>query len=565
MAHLFIVHGPNANRRIALIRPRTVIGRSVHCDVVLPANDFSVSREHASVLCVRGDYFVEDLGSVNGTFVNGEPVTARRPLHDNDQISICDHRFSFQLAAPPPEPPPPEEPRQAAADDGHEVLPPVEASLTNTSPLLLQSRPAEKLRILMEISRSLSKALELDQLLPRIMDSLFQLFPQADRGFILLREDKVDRNPGDDLLVPKVIKTRRPVNAPAAGYSRSIVRECLRTVQAFLTEDASTDKRFSASQSVADFLIRSVICAPLWSQENKALGVILLDTRERGKKFTQEDLNLLMTVASQASVALENAQLHEELMVRERLRRDLELAQEVQLSFLPQGLPEVPGYQFFAHYEPAQEVGGDYYDFLPLTNPHRLAVLLGDVSGKGVPAALLMAKLSAVVRSCLLSEPDPGRAIGLLNDQLYPYTSQRNSFITFVAAFLDGASPAVTLVNAGHLSPLVYRHSTGTLKRATSEEGIGLPLGIRKGFPYTAQRLALEPGDCFLLFSDGITEAMDEENNQIGEEAIEAALREGLPRLETLGERIVKGIKRHASGRGQQDDITLVCFSRTGP
>src|SRR5205807_2918530 len=143
---------------------------------------------------------------------------------------------------------------------------------------------------------------------------------------------------------------------------------------------------------------------------------------DRGKKFTQEDLALLMAVVGQASIALENARLHEDLLARERLRRDLELAQQVQLSFLPQQKPEVPGYQFYAYYEPAQEVGGDYYDFIPLPpKQRRLAVVLGDAAGKGVPAALLMAKLSSDAPSSLLSQADSAAAVATLNKLVYRY------------------------------------------------------------------------------------------------------------------------------------------------
>src|SRR5207253_673195 len=152
---------------------------------------------------------------------------------------------------------------------------------------------------------------------------------------LIIREEVTERNKTIERLIPKVIKTRRLQDESSAAYSRSIVRECLKTVQAFLCDDASTDQRFNMSQSIADFRIRSVMCAPLWSQDNKAFGVIQLDTQDRGKKFTQEDLALLMAVAGQASIALENARLHEDQLAAataaERLRRDLELAQQVQL------------------------------------------------------------------------------------------------------------------------------------------------------------------------------------------------------------------------------------------
>src|SRR5262249_42454459 len=152
--------------------------------------------------------------------------------------------------------------------------------ISNTSHFYLESQPAEKLRVLMEVSNNLNKTLELDRLLPKITESLFQLFLQADRAFIVLREEGLEKAPALERLVPKVIKTRRGQDESSASYSRSIVRECLKTAQAFLSDDAQQDKRFNMSQSIADFRIRSVMCAPLWSQDNnQAFGAIQIDTQ----------------------------------------------------------------------------------------------------------------------------------------------------------------------------------------------------------------------------------------------------------------------------------------------
>ena len=182
----------------------------------------------------------------------------------------------------------------------------------------------------------------------------------------------------------------------------------MQTGQAVLSEDAANDRNIPLSQSVVDFRIRSVMCAPLLIADGQGFGVIQLDTQDRNAKFTEDDLKLLVGVTNQASIAMENAKLHQDLVDQERAKRDLELAHQVQFSFLPKYLPALPGYEFFAHYEPALAVGGDYYDFIPLAG-QRLAIMVGDVAGKGVPAALLMAKLSGDARYCLLTETRPGR------------------------------------------------------------------------------------------------------------------------------------------------------------
>jgi serine phosphatase RsbU (regulator of sigma subunit) len=565
MAHLFVLKGQNAKQTIQLDKDKVLLGRNANCDIVFPANDFAVSREHACIVRVQNKFFIEDLGSRNHTYLNNQELTARQPLKDNDRIRICDFLYSFHEALPAAKPPlPPDISRpEPTIEQAEEEFSTFEASVSNSSQHFLESQPAEKLRALIEISSSLTSTLELDELLPKIVDSLFQLFKQADRGFIILREEGVTGDKPVERLIPKVIKTRRAQDETSASYSRSIVRECLKTLQAFLSDDAASDKRFNMSQSIADFRIRSVMCAPLWTPENKAIGVIQLDTQDRSKKFTQEDLNFLMAVAGNASASLRMARLHEELVNRERLQQSLALAHAVQMSFLPQGLPEVKGYDFFAKYQPAQEVGGDYYGFIPVP-PHkeRLAIMLGDVAGKGVPAALLMAKLSSDARYSLLSETDTARAISVLNDLLCQHTGQMDRFVTLAAALLDPATHQVTLVNAGHPSPLLVRHGTAEPQEAASKDLIGLPLGVVEGYTYSAQQIQLEPGDCLVLFSDGVTESMDTQNNQIATEAIYAAIRGGPRTPAAIGDRILKVVKQHSTGRPQFDDITLVCFGR---
>jgi serine phosphatase RsbU (regulator of sigma subunit) len=563
MAYLLPVKGVNAKQSITLEKERNVLGRNANCDVVFPANDFAVSREHACILRVAGQFFIEDMGSRNGTYVNNQPVASRQLLKDGDKIRICDFLYTFQEQLPAAKPPLPPELRPEQPVEEEEDTSTFEASISHTSVRFLDTQPAEKIRVLLEISNHLERTLEIDRLLPQVMDSIFQLFKQADRGFIILREETSERDRAVDRLIPKVVKTRRLQDQSSACYSRSIVRECIKTVQALLSDDAVSDKRFNMSQSIADFRIRSVMCAPLWSREdNKAFGVIQLDTQDRSKKFTQEDLDLLMAVARQASIALDNARMHEELLARERLQRDVELAHQVQLSFLPREVPEVAGYEFFAHYEPAQEVGGDYYDFIPLP-AGRLAVLLGDVAGKGVPAALLMAKLSSDARFALLSETEPARAISVLNDLLYQNTSQMDRFVTLAAAILDPAGHTLTLVNAGHPRPLLVRQGTGLAEETDGKDVIGLPLGVSAGHAYGSHSVSLNPGDCLLLFSDGVTDAMDKKGEPANLRAIHAALREGAHTPRALGGGVVKNVRLHAAGRSQHDDITLVCFGRT--
>ena len=395
---------PNKGGASELEDAQVILGRNRDCQVVI---DYpAVSREHAHILLIQGKYYIEDRESRNGTFVNNQQIAGRTLLKNNDRIKICDFLCTFQDGSALKPLPAVLLPDEADADPEGENSSTVEAKCTGTlsSHQLLESQPTEKIKALLDISTNLSKTLELDALLPKIADSLFQLFRQGDRCFLILREEPSGR------LVPKMIKTRRAGTDTTSRFSKSIVQQCLETGQALLSEDASTDSRFGLSQSIADFRIRSVMCAPLLHADGKAFGVVQLDTQDRSKKFVADDLKLLVGVANQAAVALENVHLHNDLLARDRFQRDLELAREVQHGFLPRSSPEIPGYQFYTHYESAQQIGGDYYDFIPLAQ-HRLAVLLGDVAGKGVPAALLMAKLSAEARFCMLTESNSAAAV----------------------------------------------------------------------------------------------------------------------------------------------------------
>lgn len=282
------------------------------------------------------------------------------------------------------------------------------------------------------------------------------------------------------------------------------------------------------------------------------------------KPFQMEELHSRVEThlkLRRLQIELEEYSRHLEL-ARERLKLDLELARGVQRGFLPQRMPGVPGYEFFGYYESAFEVGGDYYDFISLSR-QRMAILLGDVAGKGVAAALLMAKLIADARFCMLTEPDPAVAITKLNS-LMNQSGIADRFVTLVAAILDPGSHTVTLVNAGHPSPLIYHRATCTVGEAISNEVAGLPLGVLDGFEYASCQVCLEPGDSILAYTDGVTEAMDVHDHQLQTKGVYAAVQGEAYSPRALGEQVVKVVKQFATGRSQHDDIALVGFGRTG-
>ncbi|MFL5327981.1 MAG: PP2C family protein-serine/threonine phosphatase [Gemmataceae bacterium] len=303
----------------------------------------------------------------------------------------------------------------------------------------------------------------------------------------------------------------------------------------------------------------SALTEPLDKVRAFALGGVDYIT----KPFQMEELHARVEThlkLRRLQIELEVYTRHLEL-ARERLKLDLELARAVQRGFLPSGLPKIPGYEFFTYYESAYEIGGDYYDFVPLSRG-RLAILLGDVAGKGVVAALLMAKLSADARSCMLAETDPALALSRLNS-LTIQSGLGDRFVTLIAAVLDPLSHTVTLVNAGHPSPLIYCRATRTVRDAISNELAGLPLGVRDGLPYVSCEVSLEPGDNFLAFTDGVTEAIDARGIPFQTKGVSAAMQREAASPRELGEQVVRAVKQFANARPQLDDIALVGFGRT--
>jgi serine phosphatase RsbU (regulator of sigma subunit) len=519
---------------------RTTIGRSAECDVVLTVR--RVSGHHAQVLRMGGMYFIEDLGSSNGTFVNGKRIERRTPLQPGDRLDFFGTVLALEagdteLALPPPNFTLVETPNESGKAAVMKALNVDDSARTDVA-------PGAKLRAVLEFTRNLARALDLKEVLPRILESLFAIFPQADRGFILLRDA------GSGKLLPKAVRHRRTTTVGAPAISRTILDHALQAGKALLSADAGHDSRFDASQSIRQHQIRSIMCVPLVGQDGVALGVIQLDTQSLRVPFTQDDLDVLVVAGSQAARALELAQLHQE-------RRDLEAATQIQKSFLPAERPQVPGLHFFDYYQAAQRIGGDYYDYVRLPG-NRLAVAIGDVAGKGVPAALLMARLSAEVRFTLATEPTPAAAVRQLNLALKRACGD-DRFVTFLVAVLELEKFTFTLVNAGHL-PLLRRTAAGEVELLGEGTG-GIPLGIFDR-PYQETAGELRPGEVVLLATDGVTDARNPDNDLYGLERMRSAFTAGGADAEQAGRAVLADVQKFAAGRPNPDDLTLVAISR---
>ena len=255
-----------------------------------------------------------------------------------------------------------------------------------------------------------------------------RFFYRPDRGFIVLKD------PATATLIPRAAKWRQG-SSDQISLSRRILQGVMTRKEAILSADAATDSRFDMSQSIVDFQIHSMMCAPLVDSDGQVLGVIQIDTTDQRRQFTKDDLEVLVSVASHAAMAMENVQLHERRLHAELMERELTLAHRVQRGLLPAGPPVVKGYEFVDLYEPANHLGGDYFDYIELPGG-RLGVALADVMGKGIAAALLMARLSAQVPYCLASLPTPADAMARLNT-VFCEPRWEGRFVTLVMLLLD--------------------------------------------------------------------------------------------------------------------------------
>jgi serine phosphatase RsbU (regulator of sigma subunit) len=555
--HLELISPGRRHARFQLAAGRTIVGRHPGCEIVL--DEAAVSRQHVAIVRdAAGGVTIEDLRSRNGTFVNGQPLAAPRLLVDGDEVSICGQRLRYVERAG-------RRMRSSAGLSSSDA----EVILENESAAVIVSQmdlpgaagaPEDdhlaeaKLRAVVGLNRAIGTSLSLDDVLPRLLEGLLAAFPRAERGFVLLADPATGR------LVLRSRRLKGPVEeAGPLRLSLSLLTMVAESGRAILSADATADTRFNSADSVVDCRIRSVMCVPVSRGDGGLLGVIQIDSRDATNGFTAADLEVLAGVAGQAAQAIEQALAHDERVAREQFARDLELAQRVQQGLLPSRPPDLPGYEIFDFYESARHVGGDFFAYVPLPEG-RLAVVLADVSGKGISAALLMAALSADVRYCLASDRDLGRAVARINES-FLRGGWDDRFATLVVAVLDPARHVATICNAGHL-PVFLCEPTGGVRIVAADLG-GLPLGMAPPGDFRACEVPLPPGATLVFCTDGISEALDHDERCYGFERLEEVLAERAAGPAEIGRRLLADVRRHAAGQVQSDDICLVCAGRT--
>ncbi len=563
MADLIVLQGGKAVAH-PLAEGENVIGRHPACTIQLDSN--TVSRRHAQIIRQGHVYQIEDLGSGNGTFVNGKQISGKTELNHDDRIKLGPIllRFQSQGSSVLAQADKPSVPRpQSLADTNAEIEVEddagmdvgITATMVN-GPMggfgVLEVQPEVKLKAVLEITRSLAGSVDVKGMCPKILDTLFSIFPQADRGCILLKDEASGK------LISRAMKHRRQEEDSSVKLSRTILNKVLGEKTGILSADAANDAQFSASESISNLSIRSMMCVPMLDLDGQPMGVINIDTQNPVSQFRNEDLDLLMAVAGQAALAYESASLLVSFMEKKKQDGEMEIARNVQRALLPSTLPKAPGYEFYASYDSAQAVGGDYYDAGVLSN-NKIFLSFGDVAGKGVPGALIMARISSCVQNTMQFVNEVGPAVEAINKHMCA-AAVEGRFVTYVLTIIDVKTHVMTLVNAGHMSPII-RRPDGSLFEF-DDETVGVPIGVVDGYPYDVLTFKLEPGDLAVLFTDGVSEAMSPNDDLYTMERLREFIKNGPLKADELGKALLADVRLHANGRPQNDDITIMTFGR---
>lgn len=553
MAYLQTSTGPTEGKLIELSSRRCVLGRNAECDVVVDTE--SVSRRHARILMLGRHFYVEDLGSSNGTVVNNEVIHGRVRLAEGDTIRLSRTEFCFHetLTSVGSETETYQLPDQHTLIDEDEGTGESDTGTYlkldgsgGTDSAEFRAEMATRWSAMLEITAALGQFLRLDKLLPQVLDSLFKMLPQAERACIILKDDVGQLRPG-------WVK----VNQGELRLSRTVINDVLQSRHAIITRNAVADPRFSASQSVADLQIGSIMCAPLMAREGEPLGVIQVDTSDPARAFEQKDLEVLIAVATQAAIAVTVSRLHETELRTRTIERELALAAEVQRNSLPESRPNIDGYEFFDYYEPAEQIGGDYFDYIPLSNG-QLAIVVGDVVGHGIPAALMMSKVSAETRFLAASLREPAAILESLN-RITCRSNRFGSFVTLAMLVLDPNSHEITIASAGHVPPLL-RRDDGSIE-LPGRDAFGPPLGTDTGTTYLQHTFPIASGELLVLYTDGVTEARNAEGELFGDERLaEVVSSEWTPT--SAGARLVHEVATFLGSVAREDDLCIVCMRR---
>jgi serine phosphatase RsbU (regulator of sigma subunit)/pSer/pThr/pTyr-binding forkhead associated (FHA) protein len=545
MSREILIQCPDGQiKTVPLQGDRLTVGRSSTCELCFP-DDAGLSRQHLILERDGDEWTVQDLGSKNGTLVNNIPLRAKLRLKPGDRITAGHLAIVFDDKAAGAGPP-----DGVVVFESGEPDPPSTSTIFTSLEGALSSqtivdRPgqhgAKQVQALIRAGQELAGRGTLADLFPLILDLAIEGVG-AQRGVVMILEGdrlEVRANKGEGFHISSAVRDR-VINEKAS----------------VLVRDAQMDEAFRERMSIVEQKVRTLMAVPLQT-DKRTIGLIYVDSPNMFRAFTKDDLSLLTVMANVAAIRIEHARLSEVEEIERRMARELDQAAEIQRSFLPGSAPVVAGADLAGYNAPCRTVGGDYYDFFTYPNG-RVAMVLGDVSGKGMPASLMMMGLQARVQVLADDTQDLGAGVTRLN-KITCKNCPSNRFITFFFCVLDPATGDLAYSNAGHNPPVLVRAS-GAVEFL---EGGGPPLGILSIANYSEYRVKLAVGDMLAIYSDGVTEANNAKEEEFGDERFAQVLAANRQKSATeIVAAVNQALTDFAAGSPPADDITLIVSRR---
>jgi serine phosphatase RsbU (regulator of sigma subunit) len=543
LPRLVVREASGTERETQITHTPFTLGRQSDNDLVLLDN--RISRRHARIVQDAQGYLIEDAASRHGTYVNAARITSCR-LHSGDQISlgVADAYQIFFVT------------EQAVLP---KLLEKIGKAAESPVPQLLH------LGLLLQMAQMLNRAPVLEEVLTALVDSALQL-TDAERGLLFLYAESGE-------LRLRLARGRGGVHLPVnlSDYSRRVVDHVAQTRREEVGLEEEITGRTPKETGLVRGSLRGVVALPLQKLPMtemggetihqavpELLGVLYLDREAGATAVTGLDRQVLQTLAVEGATVIENARVFRLTREQERMRHELTLAHSIQQGLLPRQLPQSDYFEMRALSIPCQSVGGDYYDVVRLPD-ERYGFTVADVSGKGLPAAILAATLQGAFAAVAAGDPDPCDLFHRMNDFLCERTPTE-MFATIFYGVLD-CHGGFTFVNAGHAAPLVIRNN-GAVHRLDSSD---FPLGLFSGASFQKGRTHLEQGEHVLIYTDGITEAQNQRDELFGETRLKALLEECVGQgTQTVCDKIVAAVQDFARGAPQADDLTLAVV-RFGP
>ena len=532
------------------------LGRALDSSICL--KDTETSRHHATVAFDGAEYTLTDNRSTNGTFVNGA-FASHAVLQHGDRVRVGETTLVFERIQAVPETvqtgshsvrllspdetdtaPVPEVNATLAVEEGTAVLPAAGQSIED-----LRSAH-EQLALLHDVNRAVASAVDSDAMLDTIMEQMAEI-KDFDRGFIMLFDDR------GELELKTEYRRRGRDDDEVLTLSRTVLDRAVQDGVAVLCCDLLNDPQFGAAASIQMSKTRSALCIPLIANA-EVLGVLHLDSQSLDNAFSEQDLRLFTIIGNDMASAIANQRMRDRLAARQRIDRDLEIASQIQQDLLPTHTPKDERLQLYARNLPAWQVGGDFYDYFSLGD-HRSGVVIGDVSGKGVPAALLMVKGMTDFRTLASEHRESTAAVVTAANQLLARQSLRGMFITLAYVVIDTESLTVQYTNAGHLPPILLR---GNGEEQLLDGARGPPVGILADSAYEESTVPLIVGDTICLITDGFIEARNATKDELTMERVRSVARANAGAPQALVEALVRETVNFVGGAPQHDDLTAL-------